>query len=401
MLREQVIIPRVQRGSPATRGGSGIVQRPAQRERGGSANANKGGEPWHKVLRWAPLAAKILLAVCLGVLLFTAYRAATAAALFRVQRVDVAGAVHMSAEEVGTIVRRRAVSTGVWKTDLDAISRELGQHPWVRTAVVSRVLPAALRVRLTERTPMAVVRTSAGRLVWVDEDGVMLGAVAPTAALPAFFIRGWNESQTELARAENRERTGKYREVERIWKELGIAERVSEINFDDLQDVRAQLAGDDAQIEVRLGKEDFGGRLKRALEVLDEQRRTARGSFITRLDASLDRRVIVGFNSDAPPIYRGEGKAATEINKAGGRDVPARAGTRAPEGSKARPGEEARGAKPSGHVEGGGRTKIAKRAAKEDQPKEEQRRKNTSVEEPVAKSLALKTRPRRAIENDR
>ena len=399
MLREQVIIPRVQRSSPATRGSGGIVQRPAQRERGGSANANKGGEPWHKVLHWGPLAAKVLLAVCVGVLLFTAYRAATAAALFRVQRVDVAGAGHMSAEEVGTIVRRRAVSTGVWKTDLDAISRELGQHPWVRTAVVSRVLPATLRVRLTERTPMAVVRTSAGRLVWVDEDGVMLGAVAPAAALPAFFIRGWDESQTELARAENRERTGKYREVERVWKELGIAERVSEINFDDLQDVRAQLAGDDAQIEVRLGKEDFGERLMRALEVLDEQRRTARGSFITRLDASLDRRVIVGFSSE--PTHGGEGKAATEIGKAGRGDVPARAGTRAPDASKARPGEAARGAKPGGRVEGGGRTKTRKRAAKEDQASEEQLRKNTTVEEPVAKSLALKTRPRRATENDR
>lgn len=400
-MREQVIIQRVQRSAPTVRGrGNGIVQHPAQRERGGSAGGNKRGEAWRRVRGWMPMAAKILLAVCIGVLLFTAYRAATVAAFFRVQRVDVVGAEHMPAEEVETAVRRRVASTGVWKADLAAISHELERHPWVRSVVVSRVLPAALRVRLTERTPLAVVRTSSGRLVWVDEDAVVLGAIAPTAALPAFFIRGWDESQTDLARAENRERTRKYREVERAWKEMGIAERVSEINFDDLRDVRAQLAGPDARIEVRLGKDDFGGRLKRALEVLDEQRQTARGPFITRLDASLDQRVIVGFGSDAH-AHRGAGEASTEIDKAEEKGAPARTSTQAPGSPKDKFREEAQRAAPVRPIESEKRTKIAKQTGKEDRAKKEGRGKITPAEDPAAKSLALKTRPRRVDGNDR
>ena len=45
-----------------------------------------------------------------------------------------------------------------------------------------------------------------------------------------------------------------------------LSERVSEVNVIDIRDVRAQLAGDDSQIEVRLGSQDFGKRLKDALE---------------------------------------------------------------------------------------------------------------------------------------
>ena len=130
MLREQVVIPRVQRSGPSVRGrANGLVQHPAQRERGSNAGGNKRGEAWRRMLRWLPFAAKVLVAVCVGVLLFTAYRAATVAAFFQVQRVDVAGAARMPAEVVETIVRRRVASTGVWKADLDGIRHELERHP--------------------------------------------------------------------------------------------------------------------------------------------------------------------------------------------------------------------------------------------------------------------------------
>ena len=111
--------------------------------------------------------------------------------------------------------------------------------------------------------------------------------------MPAFFIRGWDEAETDAARAENRERIGKYLEMSREWLAAGLVERVSEVNLTDVRDVRAQLANDDSQIEVRLGSKDFGKRLGNALKVLDEQRNTPRAASITYLDATLDSRVIV------------------------------------------------------------------------------------------------------------
>lgn len=368
------------------------MQQPTQRGRGSDASGHRGREAWRKVLAWMPLAAKVLLAVCLGVALFLCYRAARSSSFFQVQSVNVAGAERVSLEEVERVVRRTvAPAGGVWKADLDTISHELKRHLPVRTAIVSRVLPATLRVRFTERAPRAVVRTAAGRLVWVDEDAVTLGQLVPTDRMPAFFIRGWDESQTDAAQAENRERVGKYLEIERVWNELGIAERVSEINLDDLRNLRVQLAGSDAQIEVRLGREEFGERLKRALEVLDEQRRTSRGTFITRLDASLNRRVIVGFSSgsqtfdgDASPAE----KIATEIvGPAEKNRLLPRRDAETPSSSRAKSRGEASSTKGVGRTDGEQRSKI------------ERQGKNERVEE--AKSLAVKTRPRRVEGNNR
>jgi hypothetical protein len=66
-----------------------------------------------------------------------------------------------------------------------------------------------------------------------------------------------------------------------------------------VRDVRAQLAGDNSQIEVRLGAQDQAERLKKALEVLDVQRQTPRGQMISYIDMSQGRRAIVGLVSGA------------------------------------------------------------------------------------------------------
>jgi hypothetical protein len=144
--------------------------------------------------------------------------------------------------------------------------------------------------------PLAVVRTSAGHFVWVDEDAVALGEMKPADRMPAFFIHGWNEEGTDEARQENVERVKRYQEALRDWGAAGLSERVSEITLIDLKDIRAQLAGNDSQIEVRLGSQDIGQRLKIALEALDMYRQTARGSSITYVDMQTGR-VVIGFSS--------------------------------------------------------------------------------------------------------
>lgn len=312
MLREQVITPRAGRGAQGggSRGRAGEVtqQRPAKR--GGSGGGARGGAPGRKLskggesslskaLAWMPFVGKTLLVVCVAVICFTAYRTAASSSFFQLRTVDVSGVSQGSEDQIKAVVRRAGSANGVWKADLSTISAELERQPWVRKAVVSRVLPSGLRVRITERTPRAVVRTAAGRFVWVDDDGVLTGAVAPTQNAPAFFMRGWDESGTESGRTENRRRVEKYLELSREWEAAGIASRVSEVNLDDLRDVRAQLTGDDSQIEVRLGREDLTKRLRQSLEALDEQRGTPRGEHITYIDMTQGKRAVIGFKAHA------------------------------------------------------------------------------------------------------
>ncbi|HEY0003701.1 MAG TPA: FtsQ-type POTRA domain-containing protein [Pyrinomonadaceae bacterium] len=299
-MREQVITPRAGRSASAgSRGRSnGVAQRPARRERGGSGNARSRGG-LRKFLSYAPLIIKVLLAVAAGILIFAGYRAAASASFFQAHSLDVSGVARVSAEDVRAIVRRNVVQTGVWRADLNMLSAELERLPWVRQAVVSRVLPDGLRVRVIERVPRAVVRTSGGKFIWVDDDAVSLGAMSTTDQMPDFFIRGWDESGTNEGRAENRLRMQSYLALARDWSAAGLVHRISEINLGDLHDLRVQLAGDDSQIEVRLGEKDFTNRLRRALKVLDEERRTARGPFITYVMA-LDTRTVIGTSAGAP-----------------------------------------------------------------------------------------------------
>jgi hypothetical protein len=130
--------------------------------------------------------------------------------------------------------------------------------------------------------------------VWVDDDAVYLGEMAPTDQMPAFFLRGWNEDDSSAAQAENRARVVRFLQLQRDWSAQGVSERVSEVNLLDVRDVRVQLAGDDSQIEVRLGSEDQSARLGKALAVLDAQRQTARGPLISYIDLTQGKRAIVG-----------------------------------------------------------------------------------------------------------
>ena len=288
-MREQVVAQKVGNRSGIGKGRSGVGQRPAKRATNETIAARL-----KSLLGYVPLALRIGVIAIIALIAFVGYRAAASASFFQVRTVETRGSSRASVEDIKNVVRRDVSETGVWRADLPELSKHIEKLPWVRTAVVTRVLPDGIRVRITEREPRAVVRTSSGRFIWVDDDAVYLGEMAPTDQMPAFFLRGWNEDDSATAQKENRERVAKFLELQRDWSAQGISERVSEANLLDLRDVRVQLAGDDSQIEVRLGSQDQSARLGKALTVLDAQRQTARGPLISYIDLTQGKRAIVG-----------------------------------------------------------------------------------------------------------
>lgn len=288
-MREPVVAQKVGNRSGIGSSRSGAGQRPAKRAANESIAARL-----KSLLGYVPLALRIGVIAIVALIGFVGYRAAASASFFQVRTIETRGASRASVEDIKSVVRRDVGENGVWRTDLTELSHHLERLPWVRTAIVTRVLPDGIRVRITEREPRAVVRTSAGRFIWVDDDAVYLGEMAATDQMPAFFLRGWNEEDSTAAQTENRARVAKFLELQRDWSAQGISERVSEANLLDLRDVRVQLAGDDSQIEVRLGGQDQSARLGKALAVLDEQRQTARGPLISYIDLTQGKRAIVG-----------------------------------------------------------------------------------------------------------
>ncbi len=291
-MKEQVIASRSSRDQ--TRSSREFLQRPARR--GSSGGGQRRNFSIRGLFRYVPKVLKIAVALLLVATFIIGYRAAASAALFQVRAVDVAGTSRISAEEIESLVRRAVAQTGVWRADVALISSQLQRLPGVRRAVVARVLPDRLRIRISERLPVAVVRTSPGHFIWVDDEGVALGEMKSTDQLPPFFIRGWNEDTSDDLINPNAERVRKYLQLAREWQAVGLADRISEINLIDLRDIRVQLTGDDSQVEVRLGGQDATQRLKSALEVFDRYKQATNGATITYID-SQGPRVTLGFSS--------------------------------------------------------------------------------------------------------
>src|SRR5213080_4111947 len=162
-MREQVIASRSSRRATASKG---FVQRPARRD--GSAAGRTRNFSFRALFGYVPFTLKGILAILTIIMLIVGYRAAASASMFQVRGIDVTGASRTSAEEIEGLARRAVAHTGVWRADLSALSVELGRLPGVRRAIVTRVLPDRLRVRVTERVPVAVVHASNGHFVWVD-----------------------------------------------------------------------------------------------------------------------------------------------------------------------------------------------------------------------------------------
>ncbi|HEX8501193.1 MAG TPA: FtsQ-type POTRA domain-containing protein [Pyrinomonadaceae bacterium] len=316
-MREQVITPRAGRAGGAASKGRGAVsvQRPGGRRARPAAQKDSGlgGFDWKSALSYVPAVLKAALAVTLGLLAYLGYSTAVSASFFKVRAVDVSGASRASREEIRAAALRLS-NAGAWQADLDVISKELRGLPWVREAVVTRVLPSGLRVRVTEREPRLIARAASGRLVWVDDDGVALGAASPDEE--DFFVRGLDEGRDAESVKNNRARVSLARELTREWAQAGLTKRVSELNLEDLNDVRVQLAGRDAAVEVRLGREDFGKRFRQSLEVLDAQRQTPRGPYIVGVDVSQGKRAVISTGPTAQYRPDSDAPAAAEAEAA-------------------------------------------------------------------------------------
>jgi cell division septal protein FtsQ len=349
-VREQVITPRAGRDAGTQAKGRGAAAAPsAQRPASKGARA-KGKGRAGSVRRFAPLAARVLLAVCAGLLVFAAYRAAASASFFQLKRVEVEGTSRASRDDIKAAVERAAAGSGVWDANLDAMSERLRELPWVRAAYVQRVLPSGLRVRIVEREPRMIARTSNDRLVWVDDEGVSLGPAAVSGS--DFIISGLEEASTPQARERNLQRVAAALEMKTEWEKSGVGERVSVVHLQELHDVWVELAGDDAGVTVTLGGKDYAERFRQALRVLDERRGAEPGTLIRTVNMSTGRNAIVGRDPDARvPVARAQ-DAGDETTPASPPKKETRKGAkgadaRAPKAAERKPSEKKEAAKPA------------------------------------------------------
>jgi cell division protein FtsQ len=92
--------------------------------------------------------------------------------IFPIERIEVVGNVHLSADRVRTLARVPADATLVRFPAAD-VAKRVGADAWVAEVTVSRVFPDGMRIRVVERRPAAMVDT--GTALWlVDGTGMVL-----------------------------------------------------------------------------------------------------------------------------------------------------------------------------------------------------------------------------------
>ena len=151
---------------------------------------------------------------------------------------------------------------------------------FVKSAIVSRVLPDGLRVSVRERVPRVVARLDAGDF-WTDDEAVILSAVNKNETTPPFVLRGWDETKSDKAAKENQERVKIYLKMLDEWQDYELAKRVSTVNLANVRDPQAVVQDSGETVTIILGNESYGSRLKSGLEKI-----AGRGKEIKSIDVS-------------------------------------------------------------------------------------------------------------------
>ena len=116
----------------------------------------------------------------------------TRSPLLDIDRVVVEGATRSGAR---VVAETSAVRPGQPLLDLDrgTAARRVGALPWVLRAEVDRDWPGTVRIRVTERVPVAVTRANGGAWALLDRSAKVL-ALVPTAPPGLAVVEGLPEA---------------------------------------------------------------------------------------------------------------------------------------------------------------------------------------------------------------
>ena len=223
-----------------------------------------------------PLVIICILCGAIGVLAISGYQTVTASSFFGLKNVDIRGTERTPAEDMRRLVAGSVEKTGVWNADLGDMRSRIEKYPFVKSAAVSRILPAEIRVNVIERIPAAIVRLSSGDYL-VDGDGVVLTlANGKSPELPV-VLRGWDESKTEKAGPENIARLKLYRKMLDEWKQFDLVSHVKEVNVSNPRQPVAIIDDSGRPITVTLDRNNIGKSLKTAIEAVGGKRAKVAG----------------------------------------------------------------------------------------------------------------------------
>lgn len=167
--------------------------------------------------------------------------------------------------------------------------RSLLRVNWVKDASIVRLWPNRIIVRITERRPAAFMGIESECIThWslIDSDGVILDQPQRPHEFGVPLIRGIRLDEKPAMRGM------RVRRVQRFLEELGpLADKVSEIDASDLDDLKVIGNMQGHSIKLRLGDHNFRERLQNFIDHYADIRKRMPDARV--LDLRLDDRITV------------------------------------------------------------------------------------------------------------
>jgi cell division protein FtsQ len=188
------------------------------------------------------------------------------AARFAVTAVDVRGASRVAPRAIAEAAAI-APGTNLLRLRTDEVERRVEALPAIRHAEVIRSWPNRVTIVVEERRPFTLVH--AGRLHWVDEEGVPVGVEREAVAPRAPVISGLTPDELAVMRERPSPRVQEAIALIRVLLRSGssLVDQISEIDVSRPDDpVLYTVDG----VEVRLGADNWDGRLARLEGVLGQ-----------------------------------------------------------------------------------------------------------------------------------
>ena len=107
-----------------------------------------------------------------------AYRQTQSDGRFAVKHIEITGAVHTPRAEIESLTRRYT-GLNLFKIDIAGVQHDLGSLAWVERIAIEKKIPDTLRIKVVERTPVALLHDGPG-LRYIDANGVVLDPLSPS-----------------------------------------------------------------------------------------------------------------------------------------------------------------------------------------------------------------------------
>jgi cell division protein FtsQ len=207
---------------------------------------------------------------------------------FRLREIEVEGCQKVAYETLISLTKIDGMPN-LFTVSLGEVAKRLESHPWIDHIRVRKVFPNKILIQVEERKPIAILRLE--ELYYVDTQGVIFSPVGERDEYNYPFLTGLTRQILEKDPVEAKRLIMKALELLRIADQEKVSplEEISEIHMEKIFGIQCFTKTEG--VEVRMGWEQFGEKLKRLSFIWSDLRK--RGFSAISIDCSDLRRMVV------------------------------------------------------------------------------------------------------------